>query len=392
MRSIISIFKPISTNYLFTKKKIAIVSVINDLVSDVRVRKNCEALMESGYEVILVGRLLPNSPQMPVWPWQSHRMRLLFRSGPIFYFFFQIRLFLFLLFKRADLLFANDLDTLAPNFILSRLKSIPLVYDSHELFCEVPELRNSPIKRSIWKSIERFIVPRLNYCLTVNDSIANIFYQEYQTYFISVRNIPPAQDAAHLMTRAKLGLPTNKYILLLQGAGINVERGAEELVDAMAYLDEHLLLIIGSGDVWPVLEQKAKSLPTKVRLIARLPKEQLVSYTHAADLGISVDKDTNLNYHFSLPNKVFDYIHAGLPILASRLPEIEQLVSRHQVGEFIDSHDPKHIAERIRGMLTSERFPEYKRNALKAAETLTWQNEKQKLLKLLSEVQSHTSR
>ena len=121
---------------MFTAKKIAVVSVINDLVTDSRVNKTCNILVEAGYEVVLIGRKLPDSPDLPDWKFKSLRMNLLFKSGPAFYLFFNLRLFFKLLFTKCDLLFANDLDTLWANYLAAKFKKTPLVYDSHELFCD----------------------------------------------------------------------------------------------------------------------------------------------------------------------------------------------------------------------------------------------------------------
>lgn len=382
---IISIFKPISTKFLFTKKKIATVSVINDLVSDVRVRKSCEALVEKGYEVLLIGRRLPQSPILPQYNYSCIRMRMLFKSGPLFYLFFNLRLFLLLLFKSSDLYLANDLDTLLPNYLVAKLKNKPLIYDSHEIFCEVPELQHSPLKKKIWQKLEKTIVPKLNYCSTVNESIASYFQKLYGTKFVSVRNIPPAPNISTFKTRAELALPNDKNIILLQGAGINIDRGAEELVEAMQYVENALLLIIGSGDVWQQLETKAAQWPNKIKMIARLPKDQLLHYTYNADIGISIDKNNNLNYRYSLPNKLFDYLQMGLPVLASNLPEIAAVISKYNTGEFITGYEPKVLAENIQKMLNSHSLPVYRKNALAAAAELSWDKEKQVLLNLIEQ-------
>ncbi len=365
---------------MFTKKNIAIVSVINDLASDVRVSKNCEALLEAGYEVILIGRRLPNSPALGPRNYTCVRMPLLFTKGPLFYFFFNLRLFFFLLRKKASLYFANDLDTLLPNYLIAKLKGKALIYDSHEIFCEVPELQHSPLKKKIWQKLEKTIVPKLKFCITVNAGIAAYFEKLYGSPFVSVRNIPPAPTYTRIKTREELDLPSNKKIILLQGAGINVDRGAEELVQAMNYLEGVLLLIIGSGDVWKQLEKQSASMPGKIKMIKRLPKSELLHYTANADIGLSIDKNTNLNYRYSLPNKVFDYLQMGLPILASNLPEIAAIISRYQAGEFIRSHEPEMLAEDIEKLLKSDRLAAYRQNALKAATELNWQNEKTQLI------------
>lgn len=373
---------------LSNKKKIAIVSVINDLVTDQRVNRNCLVLQECGYEVILVGRLKKDSLPLTPRSYDCERMKMWFEQGPKFYLFFNLRLFFKLLFKTSDLLFANDLDTLLPNYLVSKLKGIPLIYDSHEIFCEVPELQQNPSKKRIWESLEKWMVPKLNKCMTVNHSIAEYFQEKYQVKFSVVRNIPDELILEARKTRLQLGLPEQKKIIILQGSGINVHRGAEELVEAMKYLsDDFLLLIVGGGDVIQSLKQMVQNekLTDKVRFVGKQSAKELKQYTINADIGVSIDKDTNLNYHYSLPNKVFDYMHAGIPIIASRLVEIEKLIQQYQIGVFIDRHDPQHIASVLNQTLNSPELLQMKQNTKKASEENNWKKEKEILKQLISE-------
>jgi glycosyltransferase involved in cell wall biosynthesis len=318
-------------------------------------------------------------------------MNMLFEQGPAFYLFFNLRLFFMLLSRKADLLFANDLDTLLPNYLVSTLKGSRLIYDSHEIFCEVPELQANPSKKKIWEKLEGWIVPKLHYCLTVNQSIASYFTGKYKVPFAVVRNIPANIPLDSLKTRSQLGLPENKKIVILQGAGINVHRGAEEMVEAMQHLsDNYLLLIVGSGDVIHILENMAKTfrLGGKVKFVPRQTAIELKQYTANADLGLSIDKDTNLNYHFSLPNKVFDYMHAGIPVLASRLPEIERLLMAYNTGTFIESHEPRHIAAVIQKLFESGDDKLLKANTARASQENNWNLEKQVLVSLVNSPES----
>ena len=366
--------------------KRAIVSVINDLVTDQRVNRTCLTLVESGYEVVLVGRVLKNSLPMPTRPYSTHRMRLLFTKGVPFYIEFQIRLFLYLLFHRADLLFANDLDTLFPNFIISKLKAMPIIYDSHEYFTGVPELMETPVKRKIWKGLEKLLIPKLKYLFTVNDSIAKLYIDEFGIDVKVMRNLPMKKALPAKATRESLGLPADKNILLLQGAGININRGVEEAIEAMAHLDNCLLLIIGSGDAIESLKKLAQELKLteKVKFMGKIPFEELMQYTIQADIGLTLDKDTNINYRFSLPNKIFDYIQAELPVLASPLVEVKRIIDDYKVGICIKSHNPEEIADKINFMLSDKsQLNTWKTNAAKAKKVLNWENEKGVLIKVV---------
>lgn len=373
------------------RQPIAIVSVINDLVSDQRVHRTALTLQQSGYRVLLIGRKRRSSPRLPLREYSTHRMVLLFEKGPFFYAEFNLRLFFFLLFHRASLLISNDLDTLLPNYIVQKLRNIPLVYDSHEYFTGVPELENRPFVQKIWKIIERNILPSIRHMVTVNDSIAELYRQEYDIMPLVVRNIPLTKKvvSGHKPCRKDLGLSDDKRIILLQGAGININRGAEEAVLAMQFTEGATLLIIGDGDVIPALKSIVHdlNLHNKVSFLPRQPLEQLAAYTSLADIGITLDKDTNVNYHFSLPNKLFDYIQAGLPVLASPLPEIKKIIDRYRCGAMIENHDPKHIAACFTRMLSDELFlNECSINALKAAVILNGQTEQLPLLTLFTQL------
>jgi len=369
------------------KKKKAIISVINDLVTDQRVDKTAGVLLDLGFEVLMVGRRKADSPAMPERLYETLRMRLLWEKGPLFYAEYNIRLLLLLLSRPADLLISNDLDTLLPNYLIHKLKRIPIVYDSHEYFTATPELVDRPKIQRIWKWIEKTIVPRLKNCITVNASIANLFENEYHVPFRIVRNIPQRRIETEIPSRESLGLPADKKIVLMQGSGINVQRGAEEAVEAMQYLDNVLLLIVGGGDVLPVLKTMVNelSLQQKVKFVPRQSPAILSGYTANADIGLTIDKDTNINYRFSLPNKLFDYIYAGVPVLATPLVELKNIIEQYRIGSFIDNHEPQHIAATIDSMLKNETLlAQYRTNTRKAAAELNWDKEKNTLVEIFA--------
>ena len=365
--------------------KRVIVSVINDLVTDQRVNKSCLTLHQLGYEVLLVGRKQRKSPPMDDRPYRTKRMKLLFEKGPLFYAEYNIRLFFFLLFHRVNLLLSNDLDTALPNYFISKLKGIKMIYDSHEYFPETPELVGRPRVQKVWKRIEGFVVPRLKEMITVCDSIAELFEQKYKVKCHVVRNIPLRAALPPKGDKNALNLPEDKHLLVLQGSGINIQRGAEELVEAMRYLDDCFLMVIGGGDVLPMLKQMTVDfhIEDRVRFLPRMSYSEMMAYTQLAELGFVLDKDTNLNYRFCLPNKLFDFIQAGVPIVASHLVEIEKIIKKYNIGLFIPDHDPQSIAVTIKkGLGDASQRALWQQGLAEAAEDLCWENEQQTLIEI----------
>lgn len=362
-------------------------SVINDLSTDQRVHKHCTLLHQKGFDVLLIGRQMSSSAALQPRDYQMHRMQLPFETGPLFYASYNIGLFFNLLVRKVDLFFSNDLDTLLPNFLVSKLRSKPLIYDSHEYFTEVPELVNRPKVQGFWKWLESKLIPKLPHALTVNTSIAELYKKDFGVDMKVVRNIPPIQEF-DLTTKAELGLPIDKKLIILQGSGINIQRGAEEAVEAMQYVDGAVLLILGSGDVIDRLHQMVDELNLKDRVIfkPKMPYAQMMSYTRLADLGLTLDKDTNVNYRFSLPNKLFDYIRAETPVLGSDLVEVRNIIEEYQVGDVCKSHDPKELGKKMSEMLTSVNTELWKQNCKNAKQVLNWERESEVLKEMIDQI------
>lgn len=366
-------------------QKTAIVCVTNDLTTDQRVHKTCLTLQKCGYWVIETGLLRPDSLKLER-SYFTLRKKQWFQTGLFFYAEFNIRLFLYLMKADVDLIFANDLDSLLATYMAAKLRHKRLIYDTHEYYTEMPELVNRPRIQNFWKLLENYLFPKLPYILTVNVSIAKLYSDKFNKTVHVSRNIPPTFAPARLKSRMELDLPENKHILILQGTGINVQRGAEETVIAMQYLENEVLLIVGSGDVMPTLKKivEAYKLQDKVIFKPKMPFSELRQYTMNSDLGLAIDKDTNLNYHFSLPNKLFDYIHSGIPTLSSGLIELKQIIDRYDIGYYIQNHDPKHIAEVVKTIFADEtRYKTVKYNTAKAKEELCWENEEKVLISLI---------
>lgn len=210
-----------------------------------------------------------------------------------------------------------------------------------------------------------------------------------QEWITVVRNIPMPRELGPLPTRTELGLPTDRFILVLQGSGINVQRGGEEAVLAMRELPGALLLLIGGGDAWPVLERMVQEhgLHDRVRLLPRMPYEEMMRYTRNADLGLSLDKDTSLNYRFSLPNKLFDYFRAGIPALVTDLPEVAGIVRKFGAGVVVPSPEPARLVAEVKALQADPaRHSALREKATFAAASLNGASEKDTLKAFLQSI------
>ena len=373
-----------------TNKKI-LVSVTNDINNDQRVHKICTSLLKMNFNVTVIGRKRNDSVVLER-DYSTHRFNLIFNSGALFYAEYNLRLFFYLLFHRCSVLLANDLDSLLANHLASIIKRVPVVYDSHEYYTEVPELSGRPLVKNIWTAIERICLPKAKKMYTVNESIANLYREKYNKKVDVVRNVPPvfiSEIKDINKEKERLGLPLEKKLLIIQGTGINVDRGVEEAVQAMQFVSDALLLIIGSGDVIPMLKKMVMDLRLneKVKFIAKVPFEELANYTAVCDVGLSLDKDTNMNYRYSLPNKLFNYIQAGVAVLASDLVEVAKIVKDYKVGVIVINHNPLHIAEKLKYLIENDDIlRQHKQNSLQAAKELTWEKEEQTLNKIFNEL------
>ena len=358
-----------------------ILVVSNDLSCDARVHKMAATLTNAGFSVLVLGRKLRQSLPLSEMPYEQRRLRFLCNRGALFYAEMNIRFFFFLLFRKFELATANDLDTLLGVYCATKIRRKSIVYDSHEYFTEVPELQQRPRIKNIWLKIEQRIFPKLRYVMTVCNSIAKIYQQTYHTNVEVVKNVPFLQSAQAIS--ANLQLPS-KHVVLYQGA-LNLGRGLEMLIESMQFLTDVCLLLVGDGDKTMELKQLAqeKSVSDKVIFIGRIPFEKLPSYTQLATIGVSVEEDLGENYRYALPNKLFDYIHAGKSVLVSDLPEMKRIVETYRCGEVLQSRNPQCVAQQIQTLLQNpSQLQSYAEQSRKAAEDLCWQREEEKILQL----------
>jgi glycosyltransferase involved in cell wall biosynthesis len=272
-----------------------------------------------------------------------------------------------------DAICAIDLDTILPCLNVSRWKKIPRIYDAHELFTELKEVVTRPSIQRKWLRIERHAVPKFRLGYTVSQGIAEEFKKRYGVDYAVIRNMP--------RLRPLDPVPSNHKFILYQGA-VNEARAFEYLVPAMQKVN-YKLVVCGDGNFMPQLKKLIREFKVeeKIELKGMLPPEELWQVAQQATIGIAIAENEGMNQYLALPNKFFDYIHAGLPQVTMDFPEYQKLNQRFEVAVLVDNLAPERIAVAINNLIEDTvLYERLKANCLKARLELNWQEEEKKLL------------
>ena len=347
--------------------------VTNDLSYDQRMIRIATTLMQAGYNIKLVGRKLKNSISLLNQPFQQKRISCFFNKGKLFYAEFNFRVFFYLLFKKMDCICAIDLDTILPCYFISKIKKVTRVYDAHELFCEMKEIISRPIIYKAWKRIEKYTVPKFMRGYTVNKFISNEFEKMYRVKYQVMRNVTLKKDIL---------IPDKKEKYILYQGAVNEGRSFETIIPAMKIVNA-TLIICGDGNFINEAKKLVAENKLKDKIIFKgyFPPDELQSYTLNAWVGINLIDNKGLNNYYSLANRFFDYMHAGVPQLCIDFPAYREINDQFEIAVLISDLTPENIASQINILLEDESL--YKRlqqNCMRAREIFNWQNEEKKLI------------
>jgi glycosyltransferase involved in cell wall biosynthesis len=268
---------------------------------------------------------------------------------------------------------AIDLDTILPVLFISKIKRIDRLYDAHEYFTELKEVRTRAFIKNVWKWIGRFAVPKFKYGYTVSNGLAEEFKKEYGRQYIVIRNLPILKP---LPDKDK-----QENVLIYQGA-VNEARGFEYLVPAMEEIPFRLV-VCGDGNFMLKLKNLIKNhqLEDKIELKGMLPPDRLWAETVKGRLGMTLAEKEGLNQYLALPNKFFEYMHAGLPQIAMNYPEYASINNEYRVAVLLDELSIERIIKAVKETMSDERLLEEMRSScLRAREIFNWQQEEKHLV------------
>lgn len=356
-------------------KQSVIATVINDIHTDQRMQRICTTLAENGYDVILIGRKLSDQQHLN-YPFKTKRWQCFFNAGILFYMEYNLRLFLFLLFTKYDIVHSVDVDTIIPAVLISKFRKKKVIFDAHEWFSEVPELQGRNFKKRIWKWVENTFIPKTNGRITVSETLSIKFLELYKVSFEVVRNVP-------FLSQEKNEKDNNEKYILYQGA-INEGRGIELLCEAADKLPIDVV-IAGGG---PLLFQfkKQYGMIENVRFLGQLNPNDLTKWTENAYLGYNLLENKGLSYFYSLSNKFFDYMKFGVPSINSQFPEYQKLNQSYDGGICIPFEADALIGNVILLLKNEKWYKKLKKNSELAHEIFNWDVESNILIQLYQKV------
>ncbi len=348
-------------------------TVTNDLTYDQRMIRICSSLAAAGHNVELIGLKLKDSIFLVQRPFRQKRIKCFFFKGKLFYAEYNFRLFFYLLLRKADCLCAIDLDTILPVLFCSKIKRIKRVYDAHELFCEMQEIITRPKIYNVWKKIEEYSVSKFVHGYTVNRPIASEFKKMYNVDYIVIRSIAVKKNFEPVVK--------DEEFILYQGA-VNEGRSFETLIPAMQLVNAPLV-IAGDGNFCDQARKLVTEniLDDKIIFKGKIEPVALSKLTRNATIGITLFDDKALSNYYSLANRFFDYIQAGIPQLCVNYPAYEEINKEFEVALLIDDLSPANIASQLNRLLEDkELYFRLQENCMNAREVYNWQNEEKKLI------------
>lgn len=353
------------------RKSITLIAT-SDINYDQRLQKVAESLNDLGAEVCLIGRELNSSVALSLKAFQQKRLTCIFNKGVLFYLEMNLRLFMFLLKNKSEIVVVNDVDTAFAGILISWFRKVDVIFDAHEYFTEVPELKDEKIKKKVWAFLEKIIIKKSKARYTVNESLAKIFEEKYQQKFEIISNVPTIDKARNKVKK-------ENYILY-QGA-LNKGRGLEALIEAMQQVDGQLK-IAGKGDLEIELKKMVSQfeLHNKIEFLGNLKPEDLKKVTQKAKIGINLLEANSLNYYYSLANKFFDYIHADLPQICMNFPEYKSINNQFEVAVLIENLAHENLINKLNNLFQNEAlYLRLQNNCKSAKDVFNWEKETLKL-------------
>ena len=370
--------------------------VRNKYTHDTRVEKEVRTLVGAGYRVTVLADPAPGLPTRETRDGaRIERVAMRGRAIPgLRFLIHQLRLAMRLRRHRPDVLHAHDTNALVPVTLAALTLRRPFVYDAHDLWTERPRRERGRVywalSQAWFRLVERLCIPRAAATITVSPPIVEHLRARYGRERVAlVANYPDWDGPPPTISLRELpggdALDPDRPIVLYLG-GLMAGRGLEELIDAIGLVPEVQLALLGEGVHADRLRARVveRGLTDRIHFLPPVPSDDVVAAAASADVGVSPIVDSCLNYRYSLPNKLFQYMAAGVPVVASDFPQVRNVVEGSGAGVVVDTADPQAIADGLRRVLAhreeARRMGERGRAAV--AERFNWEISARSLLEV----------
>lgn len=373
----------------------------SDLTHETRINRITSALAEGGVckNIEVVGKYSKGLRKKEKLDEERSFIRLeTFFTGKnslwkaVSFFEWNIRVVLYLLNKDISLINAHSLTVLPLSVLISTIKKSKIVYEPHELETESSG-KGSRIKKLL-KYIEKALINKADLIYTVGEDISEHYKENYALNQVhTVLNVPEYKSNSRSekdILRVKFGLGSNDLLFIYQGL-MTKGRGVLQLLDCFSKLEEHRhLILMGYGPLEDTIKNYAIQFDN-IHFVDAVPQEQIIEYTSSADVGICYLTDDCLSYKLSLPNKLFEYMHSGLPVIINEIQaSSRKLIEENNCG-FIVRDNTKDLISSIMAIEKPE-ISRKSNNILQLRNNFCWEVEKSKLIQSYSKLLNHDSR
>lgn len=373
-------------------KKKALITFLGNINFDTRCFNLYNSLKDNGFEVEFVGfDWLTKGFESAKGSISIYKLTKEF-SSLFFYFKFFSILKYNLLKKKYDIVFAEDLYTLPICIIVGKLKGAKVIYDCRELFGFLAGLKDKPFTQKMWRIIEKFFINKANLVLVTGKMDDEFLKSEYnlKNTFV-LRNLPLFKNSdSPIDFYNQFGIEKDKKILIYQGVVVH-GRGLKIIFEVLKKSDDFVLIVLGDGEHLKYYQDLSKSLSIdkKVFFAGKISQEKLINYTSSAFVGLSLIENLSLSYYYALPNKLFEYVMAEVPVIVTNLPQMKEIVDEFKVGFVVEENDFESIIQIIERLNQDNLYyNQLKENCRKASEILCWENEFKPLKKKIQEILS----
>ncbi len=357
--------------------KRVVISFLGNINYDTRARNLLGSMLEMGHQVDTISFDWYDRQQGGTVP-----VVKLSKAGSSLFFYakFAVTLILKLIFNKYDLYIASDIYNLPFLSFFAKFRSKPLYYDSRELFRYLAGLKEKQKVQSILAAIENSYIRDCDKIIVTGMMDAEVLMEDYgipAERFILLRNLPHRVTSIEWKNlRNKFGFRPDSIILIYQGVVLK-GRGLLVLIESLKHIHTACLVILGDGDFRVELEKlvEKENLKDRVVFTGTIPQDEILSYTAGADIGCTLIENISKSYYYALPNKMFEYIAAGIPVLASNLPQMMQVIDKYKVGKYTDPEYPGSVVAAIRELSDPVTRADIAESARKAHEELNWESE-----------------